>query len=107
MQTIGVPYRTMMLQGGAPDQFTPHALRHANTIRNNSPTKANKGWTPYEKRAGMRLPLNKRLLKGPLFCLVYAHNYAEKPARSKHGPRGVACVYLGYDAVNNAYNVME
>jgi hypothetical protein len=105
MQAIGVPFRCMMIQGCAPEKLIPDALRQSNVIRNNSPTKANKGWTPREKEAGMKLPTNKRLLRGPLFCLVFAHVYEDE--RVKHAPRGIACVYLGYDDVNNAYKVME
>ena len=105
MQSIGVPFRCMMIQGCAPESDIPDCLRHANLIRNNSPTKANNGRTPREKAAGMKLPPNKRLLKGPLFCLVFAHVYEEE--RVKHAPRGIACVYLGYDDVNNAYKVKE
>ena len=107
MEAVGVPYRTMMLQGNAPNHLIPKVLKHANLIRNHSPTKANNGWTPAERQAGRRLPMNKRLLKGPLLCLCYAHIYKLEGARSKHGPRGVACVYIGYDAINNAYEVME
>jgi histone deacetylase 1/2 len=105
MQSIGVPFRIMMIQGCAPEEDIPDCLRHANIIRNNSPTKANNGWTPNEKEAGMRLPINKRLLRGPLFCLVFAHVYEQE--RRKHEPRGVACVYLGYDDINNTYKVKE
>ena len=105
MQAIGVPFRCMMIQGCAPESDIPDALYHTCIIRNNSPTKANKGWTPNERAAGMKLPINKRLLRGPLFCLVYAHVYEEE--RHKHAPRGVACVYLGYDDVNNTYKVKE
>ena len=105
MQAIGVPFRCMMIQGCAPESDIPDALYHTCIIRNNSPTKANNGWTPNEKAAGMKLPINKRLLRGPLFCLVYAHVYEEE--RHKHAPRGVACVYLGYDDVNNTFKVKE
>ena len=105
MQAIGVPFRCMMIQGCAPESDIPDCLHHANIIRNNSPTKANNGWTPNEKAAGMKLPINKRLLRGPLFCLVYAHVYEEE--RYKHAPRGIASVYLGYDDVNNTYKVKE
>ena len=94
-----------MIQGCAPERFIPDSLRQSNVIRNNSPTKANKGWTPREKEAGMKLPTNKRLMRGPLFCLVFAHVCEEECV--KHTPRGIACVYLGYDDVNNAYKVME
>ena len=105
MQGIGVPFRCMMIQGNAPASDIPDCLRHSNVIRNHSPTKANKGWTPREKAAGKRLPVNHRLLRGPLFCLVFAHVYEQE--RPKHAPRGIACVYLGYDDVNNAYKVKE
>ena len=54
-----------MIHGGAPDADTADALLHANVIRNNTPTKANKGWTPKEKEAGMKLGINKRLLSCP------------------------------------------
>ena len=74
-------------------------------IRNHSPTTANGGKTPREKARGVKLPTNKRLLKGPLFCLVFAHVYEVE--RAKNDPRGVACVYIGYDDINNAYKVME
>ena len=53
----------------------------------------------------MKLGINARLLKGPLFCLCYAHIYEEE--RVKHGPRGVACVYLGYDDRNDQFKVKE
>ena len=105
MQSIGVPFRCMMIQGNAPASDIPDGLRHANVIRNQSPTKANNGWTPREKAAGKRLPVNKRLMRGPLFCLVFAHVYEQE--RPKHAPRGIACVYLGYDDANNAYKVKE
>lgn len=105
MQAIGVPFRCMMIQGNAPPSDIPDCLMHANVVRNNSPTKANKGWTPREKRFNKRLPVNKRLLRGPLFCLVFAHVYEQE--RPKHAARGIACVYLGYDDTNNAYKVKE
>ena len=105
MATVGVPFRCTMLTGNAPEKLIPYALRFANVIRNHSPTKANNGWSPIEKRLGRKIPINSRLLKGPLFCLVFAQIYADE--RIKHGRRGVACVYLGYDPVNNTYIVME
>lgn len=105
MQSIGVPFRAMMITGNAPEKHIPHALRFANVIRNNSPTTANKGLTPLEKKAGKKLPLNRRLMRAPLFCLCFAQVYADE--RAKHGRRGIACVYLGYDPVNNTYLVME
>jgi hypothetical protein len=105
MQAIGVPFRCMMIQGNAPAKFIPDALRQANVIRNHSPTAANGGKTPREKARDVKLPTNKRLLKGPLFCLIFAHVYEIE--RAKHEPRGVACVYLGYDDTNNAFKVME
>ncbi len=105
MQAIGVPFRCMMIQGNAPECDAPDALRHANVIRNNSPTKANNGWSPREKNAGRRLPVNQRLLRGPLFCLIFAHVYEEE--RHKNAPRGIPSVYLGYDSVNNVYLVKE
>ena len=72
-----------MLQGNAPSSMIVYALVHANVVRNHSPSKANGGLTPLEKQAGVRLPINKRLLKGVLFCLVYIHIYEEQ--RVKHG----------------------
>ena len=54
--------------------------------------------TPLEKGQGCKLPINQRLLRGPLFCLVFANVYETE--RIKHAPRGVACVYLGYDPRN-------
>jgi hypothetical protein len=105
MQSIGVPFRCMMIQGNAPAKFIPDALRQANVIRNHSPTSANGGRTPREKARGIKLPTNKRLLKGPLFCLIFAHVYEVE--RAKHMPRGIASVYLGYDDINNAYKIME
>lgn len=105
MQTVGTAYRTMMIHGCAPPKHIPQALKHANVIRNNSPTKANKGWTPLEVEAGRRLPINPRLLQAPLFCLAYAHVYEQE--RPKHAARGIACVYCGYDDHNDAYYVME
>ena len=105
MATVGTCFRAMMIQGCAPDSEIPNALVHAVVVRNNSPTKANKSWTPLEVEAGMRLGANKRLLKGPLFCLVYAHVYKEE--RAKHDPRGVPCVYQGFDDQNNQFKVKE
>jgi hypothetical protein len=106
MQTIGICYRAMMNHGNAPACDTPDCLRHANVIRNHTPTRANNGATPREKRLRAKMTVNAKLLKGPLFCLVFAHVYkAERD--SKHADRGVACVYLGYDAVNNTFLVKE
>ena len=105
MQTIGTSFRAMMLTGSAPEKHIPHVLRHANVIRNHSPTTANKGLSPLEKKLGRKLPLNRRLLLAPILCLCFAHVYDDQ--RAKHGRRGVACVYLGYDPVNNSYLVME
>lgn len=105
MQSIGGPFRSMMIQGNAPKSDEPHALRMSNVIRNNSPTRANNGLTPREKAAGMRLPVNKRLLEAPMFCLCFALVYDAE--RHKHANRGIPCVYLGYDDVNNAFLVKE
>lgn len=105
IQTVGVAFRAMMFHGNAPASDVKDCVLHANVIRNNSPTKANNGWTPKEREAGMKLGANKRLLKGPIFCLCYAVIYAEQ--RAKHDPRGVACVYLGYDDHNDQYKVKE
>jgi hypothetical protein len=105
MGIVGISYRCMMITGNAPEADSAHALRHANVIRNETPTKANNGWTPREKRCGMKLPLNKRLMRGPLFCLVFAHVYKEE--REKHDDRGIAAVYLGYDPKNNTYLIRE
>ena len=102
---VGTTFRCLIIQGGDPDSDIPNALVHANVIRNNTPTTANNGLTPKEKEAGMKLGINARLLKGPLFCLCYALIYEEE--RVKHGPRGVACVYLGYDDRNDQYKVKE
>jgi hypothetical protein len=105
MQAVGVSYRCMMIQGCCPDSDTPDCLRHANTIRNNSPTKANDGLTPREKAAGMKLPLNPRLMKGPFACLVFINVYEEQ--RPKHAQRGLAGVNMGYDEKSNTYKVKE
>jgi hypothetical protein len=105
MQTIGTAFRAMMFQGSAPEEDIPDALRMSNVIKINSPTSANNGATPLEKQAGMKLAVNKRLLRGPMFCLVFAHVYEAE--RAKHAARGMACVYLGYDPDNNAYLVKE
>jgi hypothetical protein len=105
MQAIGGPYRCMMIHANCPQSDTPHCFHHANVIRNNSPTKANNGWTPREKGMGRRLPVNKRLLRAPFGCLAFAHVYAQE--RAKHEPRGIPCVYLGYDDRNNTYKVKE
>jgi hypothetical protein len=58
-----------------------------------------------EKQAGLKLPINRRLIKGVLFCLVYIHIYEEQ--RIKHGDRSVPCVYMGFDSTNNQFIAME
>ncbi len=78
-------------------------LSHANTCRNQSPSKANGGLIPLEKQAGMKLPINQRLLKGVMFCLIHIHVYEED--RIKHGNRSIP-VYWGSDATNNQYIAM-
>ena len=105
MQGIGGPFRAMMIQGNSPESNIPECLKFANVVRNNSPSKANNGWTPNDKEAGVRRPVNKRLLRGPMYCLVFAYVYPQE--RAKHEPRGIPCVYLGYDDVNNVYLVKE
>jgi hypothetical protein len=106
VKNIGIPFRSAMIQGNAPESDAPFVLAHANTIRNNCPTKANNGWTPKEKEAGMRLPVNPRLIQAPILCLCYAHVYAEE-GRPKHAVRGVACVYLGFVESSNSFRVKE
>jgi len=98
---LGISFRCMMIQGCAPSCDIPDALRHSCVILNHSHTKANNGWSPREKRVGQRLPINTKLLRGPLFCLVFAHIYDAERNSDKDAPRGVASVYLGYDATNN------
>ena len=105
MGTIGFPFRAMMIQGNAPKADIPFALRHANVMRNHAPSTPKKGWTPSDRKAGMKLPLNKRLMAGPLFCLVFVHIYKEE--RGKNDPRGAAAVYLGFDDINNTYLVKD
>jgi hypothetical protein len=105
MGTIGTPFRAMMIQGNAPSSDIPFALRHANVMRNHAPSASKQGWSPRERSAGMKLPINKRLLKGPLFCLIFVHIY--KDERGKNDPRGAASVYLGYDDVNDTYLVKD
>lgn len=111
MQTIGTLFRCMMIQGSAPIHHAKDALRHATLISNLAPTKPNQGMSPNEKEAGVRLPINPRLINGPLFCLVYAHLFPEESARrrgdKKSAERAVASVYIGYDFTNDAYKVME
>ena len=107
VRTIGVTFRCMMLQGNAPASDQKDALLHAKVVRNYTPTAANGGWSPKEKAAGMRLGLNKRLMRAPIFCLCYAHVYKEEPRWVKHAMNGIPCVYLGFDARNNQYKVKE
>ena len=107
VDAIGTSYRAMMLQANAPESVAHHCLRHANVVVNNSPTKANNGLTPREKEAGLRLPINRSLLRGPFGCLVFAHIYKEERRPGKHHPRGIPCVYLGYDDTNNTFLVKE
>ena len=99
---IGVSARTMMVLGCAPAGDAEDALAHAMVIKNNSPTVANKGWTPLEKEAGKKLPINQRLLRGPLFCLVMVHLYPHEQTLVKRAEPGV---YLGYDPSSNTYRV--
>ena len=105
MKAVGTPFRCVMIQGNAPEADSEYALVYCNVIRNDTPTKANNGWTPREKVAGRKLPINKRLLKGPLFCLVFAHVYSEE--RRKHEPRVIPSVYLCYDPTSNNYLIKE
>ena len=56
--TVGVPFRSIMIQGNAPAADIPYTLRHANVMWNNSPSSSKKGWTPNERKAGMKLPMN-------------------------------------------------
>ena len=109
MLSIGGSFRCMMLLGNAPESDSAFALKHANVIINNSPTKANAGMTPKEKDMGVSLPFNRRLARAPLFCLTFAHVYRTEPARAsnKDAARAVVCVYLGFDEVSYQYIVKE
>ena len=102
---LGPSHRAMMIHGNAPRKDEEDSILHATVIRNNSPTKANAGWTPNEKEAGTKLAVNKRIAAASIFCLCFAHVYEQE--RSKNENRGVACVYLGYDERNNAFRVKE
>ena len=56
----------------------------------------------------MKLGVNKRLLRAPLFYLCYAAIYKDEPGpHRRQDPRGVPCVYLGYDDKNSQYKVKE
>ena len=107
MQTIGAGFRPTMIMACAPQEHVPDALDHVNLIRNNSPSKANNGRTPFEKQAGVKLPLDKRLARGPLFCLIFIHRYEDERRNAHQISRGVAGVYCGYDQPNNCYIVKE
>ena len=108
MQTIGGPFRCMMIHGQAPEQpiYIAKALEFSNVIRNHTPTKRNNGWSPREKEAGTKLPVNARLLKAPMFSLCFAHVY-EDERNFKHSDRGVPCLYLGFNDINNTFIVQS
>lgn len=105
IQSIGVVFRCMMFQGGAPESDAPYALMHANVVHNNSPTVANQGHTPKEKELGVRFPVNNRLLRAPLFCLFYAHVFAEECGKGDE--RTIPCVYMGFDDDNDSFIAKE
>jgi len=109
VQSWGVAFRCMMLQGNAPEIDASFAVKHGNTVINNSPTKANNGKTPKEVELGQSLPFNRRLARAPLFCLAFAHVYKTEPARAgnKDAARAVVCVYLGFDDTSYQYIVKE
>ena len=106
MQAIGDSFRCSMIHGHAPENAAPDCLIYSNVFRNHTGTKANKGWSPREKEAGTKLPINKRLLLGPIFCLVFAHVYEEE-RDGKHAARGIPCGFHGYDPLNNQFKVRE
>jgi len=101
--TVGSAGRAMMLHGNAPEREFPHAILHAGFARNNSPTSANSPplRTPMERWEGVSLSTSQRLLKAPLFCLVFPHVYEGE--RLKHGNRGLPCLYLGVDEAKTHY----
>ena len=104
VRAISTIHRCQMNQGNAPPRETPYSIMHANTIKNNSPTRANKGnRTPMEVETGLKLPPNRHLLRGPIFCLAFCHVYEEERESKGDTIRGVPCVYLGYDQINSNY----
>jgi hypothetical protein len=99
MDTLGGGARASMITANAPERLFMYAMRNQNVIVNNVPTSANSGWTPNEKDAGISLNANKYLLAGPFGCLGVANVYKEE--RKKHDDKGIACVKLMWDDINN------
>jgi len=105
MQTVGTAFRCMIIMSNAPEELIPFCLRHANVCRNHSTTSANDGKTPQKHYLACKLSPNKKLLQAPWGCLCFAHVYKEE--RAKHEPRGVPCVYLGWNDADNQYLVKD
>jgi hypothetical protein len=101
MDPIGRGARAMMTTAHAPERLFVYALRYSNTVRNNIPTSANGGWSPNEKDAGIKLNASKYLMRGSFGSLCFAFVYS--PDRKKHEDRGIPCVLLWWDDVNNVY----
>jgi hypothetical protein len=74
-----------------PERLFIHAIQNSNTVQNNLPTAANKGWSP-------KLNASKYLLRGVFGCLCFALVYDDE--RKKHCGRGLPCVFLRWDDIN-------
>jgi hypothetical protein len=101
MGPVGNGARAMSTTANTPERLFIYSLMHSNTIQNNLPTSANNGWSPNEKDAGIKLNASKYLLRACFGCLAFAFVYDAE--RKKHGDRGLPCVFLWWDDVNNVY----
>ena len=101
LATIVSTARTILLHSQLPTTFYGHALRHATTIRNASPTKGLRGLTPFAALTG-KMPIHVTALR-VFGSTAYVH--VARP--SKLEASAFAGVYIGHDITRNAPLVLN
>ena len=94
MKTIGHAARASMEYGNAPETEFFDAISHAVFCYNRRPHTTNPKWrSPMSAWHGVKLKPSTRMLRGVLFCLVYATIYSEE--RGKNDNQAFPAVYHG------------
>ena len=101
-RTIVETLRAMLADVKLPQKFWAEALSTAVYLRNQSPTKAVKGMTPFESWMGEKPMVNHLRVFG---CTTYAH--IPKDERQKLDLKSRKCVLLGYGSETKGYRLYD
>lgn len=92
--------RCMLTQSGLPRSFWAEAIMTANYVRNRCITNVLHGKTPFEIWTKKRPNIENLRIFGEL-----AYVLDKNPSKGKFDPRGIKCLFVGYDTSAKGYRV--